>query len=80
MSKPEETLGDVLDVVADRVPKLIRELLMSFYSEEAGAQMGKAVGVFYKELVGSGIPPEEALRMAKDYMETVKSIAMQHKG
>jgi len=77
MSKNSEDiqeLNEVLSVISEKVPKLITELLGTIYSEEAGAQMGKAVGKFYQELVSSGIPEQEALKMAKDYMNTIKSI------
>lgn len=67
-------LQEVLDVVSTKVPKLITELLRTVYSEEAGAQMGKAVGSFYKELLSSGIPEQEALSMTKDYMNTIKAV------
>jgi hypothetical protein len=46
----------------------------TLYSAEAGKKMGQAVGSLYKELVDSGIPQEEALQMAKDYMLSLKDI------
>lgn len=67
-------LNKVLDVISEKVPKLITELMRTVYSEEAGAQLGKAVGKFYQELVCSGIPEREAAQMAKDYMDTIKSV------
>jgi hypothetical protein len=72
---PTKEIGELLEVIAEKVPKLVTELLRSLYSEEAGSQMGKAVGNFYKALVESGIPAEDALKMATDYLETIKSIA-----
>jgi len=74
-SEDVNALNDVLEVVSDKIPKLISELLKTFYSEEAGSQMGKAVGSFYKELVNAGMPADEALEMAQDYMHTIKSLA-----
>jgi hypothetical protein len=73
-SKDIQDLNQVLSVISEKVPKLITELLGTIYSEEAGAQMGKAVGKFYQELVSSGIPEQEALKMAKDYMNTLRSV------
>ena len=73
-SKDIQELNEVLSVISEKVPKLITDLLGTIYSEEAGAQMGKAVGKFYQELVSSGIPEEEALKMAKDYMNTLRSV------
>jgi|HigsolmetaAR203D_1030402.scaffolds.fasta_scaffold00027_44 hypothetical protein len=69
-----QELQEVLGIISEKVPKLITEMLRTVYSEEAGAQMGKAVGKFYQELVASGIPAQDALIMAKDYMNTIKSV------
>lgn len=77
---PTKEIGELLEGVSQKVPKLVNELLRTLYSEEAGTQMGKAVGNFYKELVDNGIAPEEALVMTKDYMNTLKSLAMNFKG
>ena len=74
-SIPTKEIGELLEIVSQKVPKLVNDLLGTLYSEDAGARMGKAVGTFYKQLLDSGIPPEEALKMTKDYMNTVKSIA-----
>lgn len=73
-----EELREVLDAVGDRVPKLIHELvsavMTTIYSREAGQQLGAAVGAFYKELVDSGIPQDEALAMSKDYIGALSRI------
>jgi hypothetical protein len=72
---PTKEIGELLEIVSAKAPKLISDLLGTLYSEEAGTRIGKAVGNFYKELQNSGIPAEEALRMTKDYMNYVKSVA-----
>lgn len=72
---PTKEIGELLEMVSAKAPKLVTDLLGTFYSEEAGGRMGKAVGTFYKELMAAGIPAEEALKMTKDYMNTIKSIA-----
>jgi len=71
---PVKDIGELLDEVSGKVPKLIVNLLNTLYSAEAGKQMGQAVGNLYKELVASGIPKEEAMKMAKDYMLSLKDI------
>lgn len=73
-------IGAILDEVSLKVPKLIGGLLDSFYSAEAGKKMGQAVGNFYKELVAEGIPPEEAIKMARDYMLSIKDITQKAAG
>jgi hypothetical protein len=72
---PIEQISQLLETVADKLPRLAHELMQALYSEEAGRQMGRAVGHMYKELTEAGIPKEDALRMACDYMDTLKSIA-----
>ena len=65
-------IGQVLDEVTDKIPKLISNIINTVYSSEAGTGMGQAVGNLYKELVASGIPQEDAVKMAKDYMLSIK--------
>ena len=69
-----EDLGAILDTVSEKVPNLLREVLASLYSPQAGADMGKAVGAFYKEILDAGIPNEEAIKMARDYMISLRDL------
>ncbi|MCI8387422.1 MAG: hypothetical protein HFE63_03015 [Clostridiales bacterium] len=73
MSTEAKEVSEMLDAVSAKVPNLIRELMSSLYSPEAGANMGKAVGAFYKELISAGMPEDIAIKMAQDYMSTIKS-------
>lgn len=66
-----QELTELLDVIGQKVPKLISDLLGTLFSEQAGTQLGKSVGLFYKELVNNGIPEAEALAMAKAYMSSL---------
>lgn len=72
---PVKEIGELLDEVSGKIPKLITGLMDTLYSADAGKKMGQAVGSFYKELVEGGIPQEDALKMAKDYMLTLKDTA-----
>lgn len=72
---PVKEIGELLDAVSGKLPNLVSGLMSSLYSPEAGKNMGKAVGSFYKELLEAGIPPEEAAKMAKDYMLSIKDVA-----
>ena len=71
---PVKEIGDLLDSVSTKVPKLISGLLDTVYSADAGTKMGQSVGNFYKELIESGIPKEDAMEMTKNYMLSVKDI------
>jgi hypothetical protein len=72
-TEPEE-VKEILNVVSTEIPALIKGIIGSVFSEEAGRNMGKAAGAFYKELKESGIPNEVALKMTRDYMSTFTSL------
>jgi len=67
-------LRDVLDVVSDKIPALLRGLRDVLYSKESAENMADSVGTFYKKLVESGIPKEDALEMARGYMINLRDI------
>lgn len=71
---PVKQIGELLDSVTDRLPKMLIGLMDTMYSAEAGKKMGQAVGNLFKELVDSGIPKEDAIKIAKDYMLSLKDI------
>jgi len=71
---PTKEIGELLDEVSTKVPRLITGIMDSLYSPEAGKKMGQTVGSMYKELVDAGIPAQDALEMAKDYMLSMKTI------
>lgn len=71
---PVKEIGELLDEVSGKLPKMISGLMDTMYSAEAGKKMGQAVGGFYKELIDSGIPSEDALKMSKDYMLSIKEL------
>lgn len=74
---PVEQLKDLLSMMTDWLPNLINELRSTIFSAEAGKELGRAVGAFYKELVESGIPVDDALEMAKSYIGSLQSV-MEH--
>jgi len=61
-------LSEVLGVVSEKIPGLLKGVRDVLYSKEAAENMADAVGTFYKKLVEAGIPKEEALEMARGYM------------
>ena len=73
--KPEsEEVKEILSVVSTEIPALIKGIIASVFSEEAGRNMGKAASAFYTELKDSGMPNDIALEMTKDYMSTFTSL------
>ncbi len=75
LSGSAKEVSDILDAVSGKVPKLLKGIVDAFYSPEAGANMGKSVGAFYSSLVEAGIPAEDALKMAKDYMISISKLS-----
>jgi ERCC4-type nuclease len=69
-----ENIREILGVVSSEVPALIKSLLASVFSEEAGRSMGKAAAAYYKELKQGGMPEEVAVKMTQDYMRTFTSL------
>jgi hypothetical protein len=65
---------EILGVVSSEVPALIKSLLSSVFSEEAGRNMGKAAAAYYKELKNGGLPEQVAVKLTEDYMRTFTSI------
>jgi hypothetical protein len=67
-------IGEILDVVSDKIPALLRGLRDVLYSKESAENMADSVGTFYKKLVEAGIPKEDALDMARGYMINLRDI------
>jgi len=73
MMEPEN-IKEILSVVSSEVPTLIKSVLASVFSEEAGRNMGKAAAAYYKQLKDGGLPEQVAVKMTEDYMRTFTSI------
>ena len=69
-----EDVKAILGVVSKEVPALIKGIVGSVFSEEAGRDMGKAAGAFYKELKESGMPDDIAVRMTENYISVFTNI------
>ncbi len=69
-----ENIKEILGVVSSEVPALIKSILGSVFSEEAGKNMGKAAAAYYKELKNGGLPEQVAVKMTEDYMRTFTSL------
>ncbi len=69
-----EELREVLSVLTQQVPGLLKGLRDVLYSKDAAENMADAVGTFYKKLVEAGIPKEDALEMARGYMINLREV------
>ena len=75
-----EEVSEILAVVSEKVPALIKGLISSVFSEEAARNMGKAAAAYYKELKAGGIPDNVAIKMTEDYMGLFTKISEAFKG
>jgi hypothetical protein len=73
-SEDAEDVKAILGVVSKEVPALIKGIVGSVFSEDAGRDMGKAAGAFYKELKESGMPDDIAVRMTENYISVFTNI------
>ena len=69
-----ENIKEILGVVSSEVPALIKSVLSSVFSEEAGRNMGKAAAAYYKELKNGGLPDQVAVKLTEEYMRTFTSL------
>jgi hypothetical protein len=69
-----ENVKEILGVVSTEIPALIKSILSTVFSEEAGRNMGKAAAAYYKELKDGGLPEEVAVKLTQEYMRTFTSL------
>jgi hypothetical protein len=72
--KDIDDLREVLTVVAEKVPGLLKGLRDVLYSTDAAENMAKAVATFYEKLVEAGIPKEDAIDMTRGYMINLRDM------
>jgi hypothetical protein len=69
-----ENIKEILGVVSTEIPTMIKSILSSVFSEEAGRNMGKAAAAYYKELKNGGLPEQVAVNMTEEYMRTFTNL------
>ena len=70
MPDPQK-IKEILDVVAEKVPGLLRELSSLLYSPESAKQYAQAAAIFYKELKNAGMSEREAYELTSQYLSTL---------
>jgi hypothetical protein len=70
-----DEVREILSVVSDKVPALVKGLVTSIFSEDAARGMGKAAATYYQELKAGGIPDSVAVQMTKEYIGTFTKIS-----
>ncbi len=71
MVEDAEHVKEILEVVSEKIPKLIENLTDILYGEKSSAKFGKAVASFYKELVDSGMTKDQAYELTQQYMSSL---------
>jgi len=74
-SDDAEEVREILTVVSEKVPALIKGLISSVFSPDAAKDMGKAAATYYSELKAGGIPDSVAVQMTKEYIGTFTKIS-----
>ena len=69
-----QNVKELLSVVSTEIPAMIKSIMSSVFSEEAGRNMGKAAASYYKELKNGGLPDEVAVKLTQEYMQAFTNI------
>jgi hypothetical protein len=78
MPDPEK-IKEILDVVAEKVPGLLKELSGLLYSPDSAKQYAEAAATFYKELIKAGMSNEQAFNLTSQYLSTLNLGSMMGK-
>lgn len=70
MPDPEK-IKEILDVVSEKVPGLLKELSGLLYSPENAKQYAEAAAAFYKKLKEAGMSEEQAFELTSQYLSTL---------
>lgn len=70
MPDPEK-IKEILNIVSDKIPGLLKELSGVLYSPEQAKQFGLAGATFYKELKAAGMTDDQAYALTQQYMSTM---------
>lgn len=70
MPDPEK-IKEILDVVSEKIPGLLKELSSLLYSPESAKRYAEAAAIFYKELKAAGMTEEQAYELTSQYLSTL---------
>jgi hypothetical protein len=70
MPDPEK-IKEILNVVSEKVPGLLKELSNVLYGADKAEQYGEAVAIFYNQLKEAGMSEEQAFELTRQYMSTL---------
>jgi len=70
MPDPEK-IKEILDVISEKIPGLLKELSGLLYSAESAKKYAAAAAIFYKELKAAGMTEEQAHELTSQYLSTL---------
>lgn len=70
MPDPEK-IKEILDIVSEKIPGLLKELSELLYSPESAQKYAEAAAIFYKELKKAGMTDEQAYELTSQYLSTL---------
>ncbi len=70
MPDPKQ-IKEILNVVSEKVPELLKELSGVLYSPDQAKKFGLAGATFYKELKAAGMTDDQAYALTQQYMSTM---------
>ena len=66
-----QKIKEILNVVSDRVPELLKKLSDVLYGTDQAKKFGRAAAVFYNELKDTGMSKSEIFELTRQYMGTL---------
>jgi hypothetical protein len=70
MPDPEK-IREILDVVSEKVPGLLKELSGLLYGPESAKNYAASAATFFKELRDAGMTEEQAFELTQQYMSSL---------
>ncbi|MFH1013959.1 MAG: hypothetical protein V1769_05585 [Thermoplasmatota archaeon] len=70
MPDPEK-IKEILDIVAEKIPGLLKELSSLLYGPESAKKYAQAAATFFKELKAAGMNDQQAYDLTQQYMSTL---------
>jgi hypothetical protein len=70
MPEPEK-IKEILDIVSEKIPGLLKELSGLLYSPESAKKYAEAAAIFYKELKAAGMTDDQAYELTSQYLSTL---------
>ena len=76
MTEDAQEVKEILEAVSETVPKLLNDITDALFNPEKTKEFGATVANFYKSLMESGMPPDQAFELTKRFMDSASPGAM----